>query len=91
MKVSGGTKYCSYINFYSLYNIWKDQLYRMSGSDFSEWFFGPEKFSGLSRNRPLVTIAIMLNAHFQALGNTKQRNKSVWRLNNYSNELLGHL
>ena len=34
--------------------IWKDQLYRISWSEFYEWFFWPEKFSGLSRNRPLV-------------------------------------
>ena len=30
----------------------KDQLYRICGSEFYEWFFGPEKFSGLSRNGP---------------------------------------
>ena len=35
---------------YSLYNIWKDPLYRMSGSEFYEWLFGPDTFSGLSRN-----------------------------------------
>ena len=26
----------------------------MSGSQFYEWLFGPEKFSGLSRDRPLI-------------------------------------
>ena len=31
----------------------KKQLYRISGSQFYEWLFGPEMFSGLSRNRPL--------------------------------------
>ena len=30
----------------------KDQLYRISRSEFYEWLFGPEKFSGLSRNGP---------------------------------------
>ena len=30
----------------------KKQLYRISGSQFYEWLFGPEMFSGLSRNRP---------------------------------------
>ena len=49
-KASRSTKLCSYFNFYSLHNIWKDQLNRISGSDFYEWLFGPEKFSGLSRN-----------------------------------------
>ena len=29
-----------------------DPLYRISGSEFYEWLFGAEKFSGLSRNRP---------------------------------------
>ena len=38
--------------FYSLYNLWKDELYRISRSDFHEWLFGPEKFSALSRNGP---------------------------------------
>ena len=49
-KASRGTKLCGYFYFYSLYNIWKDQLYRISGSEFYEWLFGPEKFSGLTRN-----------------------------------------
>ena len=51
-KTSRGTKLCSYFDFYSLYNIWTDQLYRLSRSEFHEWLFGPEKFSGLSRNGP---------------------------------------
>ena len=41
------TKLRSYLNFYYLYNIQKDQLYRISGSEFFEWLFGPVKFSGL--------------------------------------------
>ena len=55
-KASRGTKLCSYFNLYSLYKLWKDQLYRISGSQFYEWLFGPEKFSGLSGNRPLDTF-----------------------------------
>ena len=54
-KASRGTKLCSYLNFYSLYNIWTDQLYTLSRSEFHEWFFGPEKFSGLSGNGRQVT------------------------------------
>ena len=42
------------LNFYSVYNIWKDQLYRMSGSEFYEWLFGPDKYSELSSNGPQV-------------------------------------
>ena len=52
-KASRGTKFSSYFRFYSFYNILKDQLDRISGSEFYEWLFGPEKFSGLSRNGPL--------------------------------------
>jgi len=32
----------------------KDQLYRISRSEFYEWLFGPEKFSELSRNGPQI-------------------------------------
>ena len=53
-KASRGTKLHSYFYFYSLYNIWKDQRYRINRSEFYEWLFGPETFSGLSRNGPLV-------------------------------------
>ena len=45
-----GTKLDSYFNFPSLYDIWKDQFYRISGSEFYEWLFGAENFGGLSRN-----------------------------------------
>ena len=50
-KASRGTKLCSYFFLYSLYNISKNQLYRISRSHFYEWLFGPAKFSGLLRNR----------------------------------------
>ena len=33
----------------------KCQLFRISGSRFLKWLFGPEKFTGLSRNGPLAT------------------------------------
>ena len=51
-KAFRGTKLCSYFCFSSLYNIWKDQLYRISRSYFYKCLFGLEKFSGLSRNGP---------------------------------------
>ena len=54
-EASRGTKLRSYFYFYSLYNIWKDQLCRISRTYFYEWLFGHEKFSGLSRNGPLMT------------------------------------
>ena len=51
-KASRGTKLCSYFNFYSLYNIWTDHLYRESRLEFHESLFGPKMFLGLSRNGP---------------------------------------
>jgi len=53
-KASRGTELCIYYKIYSFYNVWKDQLYRISGSDFYKWLFGPEKFLGLLKNGPLV-------------------------------------
>ena len=55
-KASWATELCCYNNFYSLYNIWKDQLHRISGSECYECLFGSETFSGLSRNGPLVRL-----------------------------------
>ena len=55
-KASRGMKLCSYIYFHSLYNIWKDQLYTITLSEFYEWLFGPEKFSELSRNGALTPV-----------------------------------
>ena len=43
-KVPRATKLCSYFTFCPLYNIWNDQLSRISGSKFYEWLFGPESF-----------------------------------------------
>ena len=60
-KASRGTKLCSYFYFYSLCNIWKDQLHRICRSEFYEWLFGPEKFSGLSRNGPLDAYMAFLH------------------------------
>ena len=56
-KASRGPNLGSYFYFYPLYNIWKDQLYRISSSEFYEWLFGPGKFSGLSRNGPLARVS----------------------------------
>ena len=54
-KVVRGEKLHSYFNFPSLYNIWKVQLYTISGTKFYKWFFWPEIFPGCSRSSlPLV-------------------------------------
>ena len=41
--------------FHALIICLKDQLFKTSGLQFYNWHFGPEKFSGLSINRPQVT------------------------------------
>ena len=61
-KASRDTNLGSYLNFYSLNKIGKEQLYRISGSGFYEWLFGPKKFSGLSRNGPLNGTRTMTSA-----------------------------
>ena len=45
--------------FIPLYNKWKDKLCRIRGSQFYEWLFGTEKFSGLSSNGPQVPTTLM--------------------------------
>ena len=55
-KASRDKKLCSYFNLYS--------LYRISGSEFYEWLFGSEKFSGLSRNGLQGLWYKTNNAHF---------------------------
>ena len=44
------------ILFFTPFKTLKDQLYRVSRSEFYEWPFGPEKFSELSRNVPLNSV-----------------------------------
>ena len=41
------------LRFSYIKNMLKDQLFKISGLQFDDWLFGPEKFSGLSRNRLL--------------------------------------
>ena len=38
----------------------KRSAFRISGSEFYEWLFGPEKFSGLSRNGPEAKLTLLL-------------------------------
>ena len=42
---SRGTKLCIYLSFYSLYNVWKDQLNRISWSESYGNFFASKTFS----------------------------------------------
>ena len=52
-KAFWGTKLCSYLNFHSLYNIWRDQLHRISEPEFYEWLFGPKGFGTFENRVPL--------------------------------------
>ena len=51
-KVFRVTKLCSYFNFDSLYNMWKDQLYRISGSEFTNGFSGPKSLRDFREKSP---------------------------------------
>ena len=44
------------LGFFYNKNMLKDQLLKASRLKFDNWLFGPEKLSGLYRNRPLVTL-----------------------------------
>ena len=51
----------------------KDQLFKASVLQFDQWFFGPEKFSGLSRNRPLLKPNFFI---FEEQGQFRQKDLS---------------
>ena len=70
-KAFRGTKLCNDFYFYSFYNIWKDQVHRISRSYFYKWLFGSEKFSGLSRNGPLATSWVSGLTHWLNLHTKK--------------------
>ena len=55
-KASWGMQLCIYFNLYSHYNIWKDQLHRISQAEFYRWLFGFKKFSGLWRSGPQASM-----------------------------------
>ena len=45
----------------------KDQLFRISGSQFQKWLFGPENLSGLSRNGPLGGVMRRLSHNIHSI------------------------
>ena len=72
-KASRITKPYSFFNFRPLCNTWKDQLYRISRSEFYEWVFWPEKSSGLSRNANPWTGHNLLPGSWQHLEEDNSR------------------
>ena len=75
-KVFRVTKLWSYFNFYSLYNIWNDQLYRIGGSEFHEFALRARKVFGSFEKRAPGQIIVYCNCR-QLL---KKQNKRVKRL-----------
>ena len=51
-RASRGRKLWSYFYFYSLFNVWKDQLYRISRSEFTNGYSGPKSFRDLRETGP---------------------------------------
>ena len=51
-KASRSTKLCIYFNFCSFYNIWKDQLYRISGLEFYAGLSGRQSFRDFRETGP---------------------------------------
>lgn len=52
-----------YFNFHSLYKTWKHQSYRISGSEYYEWLFGPANYSRLLRSGPHTLSSYFLSAY----------------------------
>ena len=72
----GARNFAKFLNFYSLYNMWTDQLYRVSRSEFHEWLFGPEKFSGFLRKGPKAFHRRYLSSAKKDCENFKSQCKS---------------
>ena len=54
----------------------KDQFFKASGLHFDKWLFGSEKFSEVSRNKPLVIpFALGIN---MAVSHTRKNHQLVW-------------
>ena len=49
----------NHLGFSYIKNMLKDQLFKPSELQFDNWLFGPEKFSGLSRNRFLAPLRLV--------------------------------
>ena len=65
-KASRGTTFWRYFNSISLYNVWKDHLYRISGSEFYGWLFGYQTFRDVRETGPGPVVWVSPNAcaHF---------------------------
>ena len=56
--------------------MWTDQLYRVNRSEFHEWLFGPEKFSGFLRKGPQAFHRRYLSSAKKDCENFKSQCKS---------------
>ena len=56
----------------------KGQVFKTTGLQFDNWLFGPEKFSGLSRNRPQLCRTERANdLHTSAMTYTSFRHRTA--------------
>ena len=77
MKASRGTKLCSYFYFYSLCNIWKDQLYRISRSYFTNGFSFPKVLGTFEKRAPGLVWNADLSSRKETPGLSSARRPSV--------------
>ena len=77
-KASRGTKLCTYFTLYPLYNLWKDQLYRISGSQLCEWLaFRDFLETGFRKLKSWQWL------HIKSSGVLWRLNSSVWSVMNW--------
>ena len=92
IKASQGTKLSSYWNFYSLYNIWKDQLQRTSKSEFYERLFVPGKafciFEKRAPEKEVFPFQGIKRDRFQ-FSNTLQRKDARFPVQIYKRFFMG--
>ena len=66
------------LSFSYVKNMLKDHLFKTSGFQFNNWLFGPEKFSGLSRNRPQASIIIKPRIEHQCFEERVHFSETIW-------------
>ena len=87
-KVFRVKKLCSYFHFYPLYNMWKDQLHTISGSELYEWLFGLVKFSGLLRNARLESEVMIFESQLIFCVGAKGAQNALWEFIEWMPRLL---
>ena len=68
----------NHLGFSYIKNTLKEELFKTGGLQFDNWFFGPEKFSGLLRNRPLVINWVHDNPLKMEVDVQYMRKSNIW-------------